>query len=41
MPGEDEPLHAFITASTHDSVMKAVRKVCLILFLFLDYELFA
>lgn len=27
MPGEDEPLHAFITASTHESVKKAVQKI--------------
>ncbi|XP_074598503.1 splicing factor 1 [Brevipalpus obovatus] len=27
MPGEDEPLHAFITGSTHESVKKAVQKI--------------
>lgn len=27
MPGEDEPLHAFITATTQESVTKAVNKV--------------
>ncbi|RWS25796.1 splicing factor 1-like protein [Leptotrombidium deliense] len=27
MPGEDEPLHAFITAGTHESVAKAVSKI--------------
>ncbi|CAG2121557.1 unnamed protein product, partial [Medioppia subpectinata] len=27
MPGEDEPLHAFITGLTHDSVVKAVQKI--------------
>ena len=31
MPGEDEPLHAFITGLTQDSVARAVAKViCLI-----------
>lgn len=32
MPGEDEPLHAFITGLTQDSVMKAVHKVSYHLF---------
>jgi splicing factor 1 len=27
LPGEDEPLHAFITAGTPESVKKAVDKV--------------
>jgi hypothetical protein len=27
MPGEDEPLHAFITATTQEAVLKAVHKV--------------
>lgn len=27
LPGEDEPLHAFITATTQDSVLKAVAKI--------------
>lgn len=30
MPGEDEPLHAFVTASTHESVLKAVQKVIIL-----------
>jgi hypothetical protein len=27
MPGEDEPLHAFITGATQESVIKAVARV--------------
>lgn len=27
MPGEDEPLHAFVTGSTQDSVTRAVARV--------------
>lgn len=27
MPGEDEPLHAFVTGPTHDSVVRAVAKI--------------
>lgn len=27
MPGEDEPLHAFVTGSTTDSVVRAVARV--------------
>ena len=33
MPGEDEPLHAYVTASNPESVKKAVDRVS-ILFLF-------
>lgn len=30
LPGEDEPLHAFVTGPTQESVMKAVQKVCIL-----------
>lgn len=29
LPGEDEPLHAYVTANNPESVKKAVDKVCL------------
>lgn len=28
LPGEDEPLHAYITANNLDAVKKAVERVC-------------
>lgn len=33
LPGEDEPLHAYITANNLDAVKKAVERVSLMLFL--------
>ena len=32
LPGEDEPLHAYVTAPDADSVNKAVRRIRSILF---------
>ena len=31
LPGEDEPLHAYVTASNPENVHKAVDKVCIYL----------
>ena len=30
LPGEDEPLHAYVTANNPEHVKKAVEKVCII-----------
>lgn len=30
LPGEDEPLHALVTANTMENVKKAVEQVCLL-----------
>lgn len=35
LPGEDEPLHAYVTANNPENVTKAVDKVCVYAFLFL------
>lgn len=35
LPGEDEPLHAYVTANNPENVTKAVDKVCTYAFLFL------
>lgn len=34
LPGEDEPLHAYITANNLDAVKKAVERVCFSIFVF-------
>lgn len=43
LPGEDEPLHAYITANNLDAVKKAVERVCFficnILFFIIDLEI--
>ena len=39
LPGEDEPLHAYITANNLDAVKKAVERVCSIFSLYIIYTL--
>lgn len=36
LPGEDEPLHAYITANNLDAVKKAVERVCIIVLIFIQ-----
>lgn len=35
LPGEDEPLHAYVTANNPENVTKAVDKVCVYALLFI------